>query len=82
MNTIVGAFQAEQVGIYKRIDVLGGDFTTSVASGSYKLTAAEEIHLVVGAASLVMKKDGTITLNGKTIDIVGTRAHRARFQTH
>jgi type VI secretion system secreted protein VgrG len=77
MNTTVGGLQTEQVGIYKRVDVLGGNFTTNVPSGSIlsssgktiELTAADEIKLTVGKSVLTMKSDGTVTLNGKDINI-------------
>ncbi len=34
---------------------------------------ADTITLNVGASTLVMKKDGTVTINGKEIDIVGSK---------
>ena len=81
MNTTVGGFQTEQVGLHKSVAVLGGDYNTSVTSGSHNvdvskdivLQAGDSITLVVGASVLVMKKDGSITLNGKDIDIVGSK---------
>jgi type VI secretion system secreted protein VgrG len=90
MNTIVGGFKAEQVGGYKRTDVLGGDHDTSVASGDstldvgsgshsttaakvIRLEAGDAIELVCGASILVMKKDGSISINGKEIDVVGSK---------
>jgi type VI secretion system secreted protein VgrG len=36
-----------------------------------RVEAADEIALVVGAASLVLKKDGSIVLKGKNIDLIG-----------
>jgi type VI secretion system secreted protein VgrG len=66
MNRVVGGFSAEQVGGYKQLNVLGGDFSVSVSNGSYKLTAAKEITLEVGKSSLVMKADGTVLINGST----------------
>ncbi len=81
MNTTVGGFQTEQVGLHKSVAVLGGDYNTNVTSGSHNvdvskdivLQAGDSITLVVGASVLVMKKDGSITLNGKDIDIVGSK---------
>ena len=81
MNTTVGGFQTEQVGLHKSVAVLGGDYNTNVTSGSRNvevskdivLQAGESITLVVGASVLVMKKDGSITLNGKEIDVVGSK---------
>jgi len=79
MNTSVGGFQAEQIGLYKNVLVAGGDYSTTVASGSKTVKAAqsivleagEQIVLTVGASTLVMHKDGSITLNGKNLDLVG-----------
>ncbi len=65
MNTLVGGFNLEQVGIYKRIDVLGGNFNVSVANGSMIIEAAKEIRLKVGDSELVMNAEGVVTLNGK-----------------
>lgn len=72
MNTLVGGFKAEQVGLYRRIDVLGGNFTESVPSGSKTITtgkniefkAGDAIRLVVGKASLTMTSDGKVTIVG------------------
>jgi type VI secretion system secreted protein VgrG len=65
MNTIVGGFQTQQIGIYKRTDVLGGNYNISVASGSMIIEAAKEIRLKVGESELVMTAEGIVTLNGK-----------------
>ena len=80
MNTSVGGFQTEQVGLYKNVTVAGGDYATTVGSGSktvnaaknIELTAGETITLTVGASKLVMKADGTVTLNGKDINVLAT----------
>jgi type VI secretion system secreted protein VgrG len=77
MNTTVGGFQATQVGMYKNVMVMGGDYTTTVPSGTksittgknIELTAKDEIKLTVGKSSLVMKSDGTISVNGKEINL-------------
>ena len=61
--------------------VASGDQTNTVASGSHSTTAAkiirleagDAIELVCGASVLVMKKDGSITINGKDIDVVGSK---------
>ncbi len=62
MNTLVGVNQSTQVGMNK---------TTNVGK-NITLQAGESITLKVGASTLVMKADGTITLNGKNIDVVGS----------
>jgi len=67
MNTTVGAFQTEQVGMYKKT-LVGKDYT--ISSGAvYSVDAKDEIHLTVGKASLTMKSDGTIILNGHTLSV-------------
>jgi type VI secretion system secreted protein VgrG len=63
MSTVVGLNQIENVGQSKSIDV--GD--------TFDITVAEELRITVGESSLVMKADGTILLNGKTIDMVGSK---------
>ena len=62
MNTAVGLGQYEEVGVDKTV-MVGTDFS---------LTAGDSITLAVGKSALVMKKDGTVTLNGKTIDVIGS----------
>jgi len=62
MNTLVGLSQTSQIGI---------DKTTTVGQ-HLTLQAGESITLKVGASTLVMKADGTITINGKSIDVVGS----------
>jgi type VI secretion system secreted protein VgrG len=39
---------------------------------SYSITAGDELSITVGEASLVMKSDGTIQINGKKIESVGS----------
>ena len=63
MATVVGMSQFEQIGQNKSISV----------GKTFKLEAGEAIELVVGNSVLVMKKDGSITLNGKEIDVVGSK---------
>ena len=62
MNTAVGLGQFEEVGVDKSV----------VVCTAFSLTAGDSITFTVGKSVLVMKKDGTITLNGKTIDVVGS----------
>ena len=63
MATVVGLSQFEQIGQNKSVKV----------GKSFKLEAGETIELVVGNSVLVMKKDGSVTVNGKDIDIVGSK---------
>lgn len=62
MNTAVGLAQFEQVGLAKNISV-GKTFTIDVA---------DKFELRVGASSLILKSDGTITISGKEILIDGS----------
>ena len=79
MNTTVGGFQGTQVGLYKNV-MVGGNWTNTV-NASYSLDvkknividAGDSITLRVGKSLLVMKKDGTFTINGKDVDIVGSK---------
>jgi type VI secretion system secreted protein VgrG len=65
MNTSVGLTQGTQVGMSK---------STSVGK-TYSITAGDELSITVGKASLVMKSDGTITVNGNTFSL-GTTAEQ------
>ncbi|WP_341645998.1 type VI secretion system Vgr family protein [Thauera sp. SDU_THAU2] len=69
MNTLVGVNQSTQVGMNK---------TTNVGK-NITLQAGESITLKVGASTLVMKADGTITLNGHdcTITMTGEQVVKA-----
>ena len=46
--------QAEQVGLSKNVNV----------GNKYSITAGDELSITVGKASLVMKSDGTVIING------------------
>ena len=70
-NLNVGAAMVTNV-VLTRHDTVGQSQSVNVGK-HYKLTAGESITLQVGASTLVMKKDGTITLNGKEIDVVGSQ---------
>lgn len=50
---------------------IGGQMGVKVAK-SYALEAADSISLKCGSAALVMKKDGTITIEGKDITLTGS----------
>lgn len=63
MATVVGLNQFEKIGQSKSVSV----------GKTFKLEAGESIELIVGESILVMKKDGTVTINGKDIDIVGSK---------
>ena len=79
MNTTVGGFQMTQVGLYKNV-MVGGNWANTVKA-SYSLDVGKDIvidagasiTLRVGKSLLVMKKDGTVTINGKDIDVVGSK---------
>jgi type VI secretion system secreted protein VgrG len=65
MNTSVGLTQGTQVGMSKSTNV----------GKTYSITAGDELSITVGKASLVMKSDGTITVNGNTFSL-GTTAEQ------
>ena len=65
MNTTVALMQTAQVGRSK---------STSVGT-TYSIDAGEELRITVGKASLTMKADGTISINGHTLS-VGTTAEQ------
>ena len=65
MNTTVGVSQSDQVVMNKSVNV--GRNYSSEAGKNITVEAGESITLVCGESSLTMKKDGTITLNGKKI---------------
>jgi type VI secretion system secreted protein VgrG len=66
MCTTVVENLSEGVGESKSSTV-GVDKTVSVGS-NYRIDVGEEFSIVCGDSSIVMKKDGTITIRGKTID--------------
>jgi type VI secretion system secreted protein VgrG len=54
------------------IAVTEGSYYVTVDSGEVKISAATSITLEVGASKLVMKADGTITLSGVNIEVIGS----------
>ena len=62
MNTTVGLSQSEQVAIHKSV-VIGNRFS---------ITAGDELSITVGKATLVMKSDGTVLINGSNFDFSAT----------
>lgn len=60
--TAVGQAASETVGKTKVINV-GATFFTQVGK-KYKIEVGEELEIVVGKSHLVMKKDGSVTLQG------------------
>ena len=85
MNETVAAAKAEEVGASRFLVVgqsmsedVGKDRSLNVGNTSSHtakkilISAEDELTIKVGKASLTMKKDGTITLSGKDIDLKGT----------
>ena len=70
-NLNVGAAMITNV-VLTRQDTVGQSQSVNVGK-HYKLKAGESITLEVGKSILVMKKDGSVTLNGKEIDVVGSQ---------
>lgn len=74
----VGSSQTTSVGSDDALNVGGNQSTTvggneSVNVGkAFSLVAADEITLKTGSASIVMKKDGTISIQGKDITVKGS----------
>lgn len=68
-NLNVGGLMATVVGA-QRTDSTVLNHGVTVGK-HYKLTAGESITLQVGQSVLVMRKDGSIALNGQEIDLVG-----------
>ena len=58
-------------------DVGGESVLQMDKSGNVSLTASTEFKISVGASTIVIKKDGTITINGKAISIDGTESFAA-----
>lgn len=74
----VGASQSTSTGADRSVTVGAGqthaisdDMSVSVGK-KLAITAADEISLTCGSASIVMKKDGTITIDGKDINVKGS----------
>ena len=70
MMTNVGMNQSTTVGSNQTAQV--GENKTTTVGKNYTITAADQLSITVGDASLVMKKDGTISINGKDISISGS----------
>jgi type VI secretion system secreted protein VgrG len=78
MNTTVVLAQAEEIGLAKQVLVgkgyginVGSNHTIDVGT-DYTLTARDSITLKVGKCMLVMRKDGTITVNGVKLNNKGS----------
>jgi type VI secretion system secreted protein VgrG len=61
MNTTVALGSFEEVGLTKQV----------IVGKTLRIQAGDSIELVVGKSVLIMKKDGTINLNGVDIDVTG-----------
>ena len=85
MNETVAAVKAEEVGASRTLAValnmsenVGKNRSIKVGDNSSHsakkivITAEDELTVKVGKATLVMKKDGSIALNGKDIEIKGS----------
>jgi hypothetical protein len=72
MNTTVGGFKTEQVGLYKRVDVLAGDYSTTVHAGNRLITASQNIALSAGdgGAKITMSADSiTLVVGDSSIEL-------------
>ncbi|MGL4810912.1 MAG: type VI secretion system Vgr family protein [Beijerinckiaceae bacterium] len=78
MNTIVGSFKTDSVGI-ARTEQIGVAKVTNVGATSLeqvgkfkKIAVGEEFVIEVGDSKFVMKKDGTVLILGKTFNFIAT----------
>lgn len=62
MNTTVALSQSQQVGMSKHTDV----------GKKYTIRAGDELEIVVGKASLLMKSDGTVLINGSNFNFTAS----------
>lgn len=69
-NLNVGMVMVTNVGINQSTKV--GTNRTVTVGKNYTITAGDQLSITVGAASLVMKKDGTITINGKDVSVTAS----------
>ena len=67
MSTIVALSQSNKIGSNQTTNV--GNSIKTTAGNDITITAGDSITLVVGESKLVMKKDGTISLNGKNLGV-------------
>jgi type VI secretion system secreted protein VgrG len=77
-STSIGASLSESIAASKSVSV-GGDQTVSVGGsdsltvgGNLTVEAGDSITLKTGGAEIIMKKDGTITIKGKDINVEGS----------
>jgi type VI secretion system secreted protein VgrG len=70
-NLNVGLFMKTYVGLSKDTTV-GNKYSVTVGGKSSLTMTPDSITLQVGQSSMVLKADGSIFINGKTIDIVGS----------
>jgi type VI secretion system secreted protein VgrG len=62
---------SETIKLQTSIGVEEGSYFLTVDKGEVKISAATSITLQVGASSMTMKSDGTITLSGNIVDVEG-----------
>ena len=87
MNTIVGSYRSETVGVASaeqvgtaKVSNIGHTLLVNV--GNYhKLVVGEEIVIECGLSRLIMRKDGSVLLNGTTIILDATGAVYVRGAT-
>jgi type VI secretion system secreted protein VgrG len=70
LGETIGGGHTESVGKDRSASITGGD-TINVGK-AFTLVATDEISITTGDASIVMKKDGTIAIQGKDILIKGS----------
>jgi type VI secretion system secreted protein VgrG len=70
MNETIGAAKAEEIGTNKSVSV--GKIYSLKTGKKVMIEAEDEIQLKTGQSIINMKKDGTITIKGKTINVKGS----------
>ena len=70
ITTKAGEKMSDTIGKEKSVDV-GEDYSINVGK-KMNVTVGDEFTVTVGQSKLVMKKDGTIEITGKDIDVTGS----------
>ena len=78
MNTVVGSFKSDTVGIARveqvgtsKVTNVGATFLTSVGKFK-KVVVGEEFVIEVGASKFIMRKDGTVIILGTNFNFTGS----------
>uniref|UniRef100_UPI003BEEB93B type VI secretion system Vgr family protein n=1 Tax=Burkholderia arboris TaxID=488730 RepID=UPI003BEEB93B len=64
MNTAVGLMSGEEVGLSKK----------TLVGKTYSINAGDRLEITVGKSSIVLDKDGTITIAGANLNLAGSQS--------